>query len=255
MDFDELLDHGDLDELRRRIAGNPAYLNGDYRQRTKVPLVYAADQGKDGLAKLLIELGADVDASDCRGQTALHSSAIEGYPGIAKMLIDNNASLDLQDSLGRTPLMWATAAGPIERRAEVARLLIDNGATYDLNSAVCLGDVDRVRKMLSSDADAVSKAPLPNNLLGNAVWAESLAILQALLSAGADPNGLSSEGRPPLFDALASTSRDPKLLRELLLAGANPELRDRRDVSLRQFIGKDLSDRQREVLRKFGVRF
>jgi ankyrin repeat protein len=54
--------------------------------------------------KLLLEAGVDINASDTRGQTALHGAAFWGYDDVVQFLVDRGARLDVKDKQGRTPL-------------------------------------------------------------------------------------------------------------------------------------------------------
>jgi uncharacterized protein len=58
-------------------------------------------------AKLLVELGADVNAVGENGWTALHGAAYTGEDGIAQFLIQKGARMDVRDAFGQTPLSIA----------------------------------------------------------------------------------------------------------------------------------------------------
>jgi ankyrin repeat protein len=53
--------------------------------------------------QLLIERGADVNAVNSRGMTAMHYSARTGNDAAIQLLADHGARLDVKDRLGRTP--------------------------------------------------------------------------------------------------------------------------------------------------------
>jgi ankyrin repeat protein len=54
--------------------------------------------------KLALEAGADVNATDNQGDTALHGAAQKGYDQVVQFLVDHGAKLDVKDKKGRTPL-------------------------------------------------------------------------------------------------------------------------------------------------------
>ena len=59
--------------------------------------------------KVAVELGADMDAANEDGQTAMHMAAFTGADGVVQFLADQGAIVDLQDARGETP--WSMAAG------------------------------------------------------------------------------------------------------------------------------------------------
>ena len=59
--------------------------------------------------KLAVELGADVNAADERGRTAMHAAAFTGADSVIQFLADKGANVDVKDKSGQTP--WSMAAG------------------------------------------------------------------------------------------------------------------------------------------------
>ena len=53
---------------------------------------------------LLVKAGADVNAHDGRGQTALHGAALFGYDDVIKDLVAHHADINAKDAKGMTPL-------------------------------------------------------------------------------------------------------------------------------------------------------
>jgi ankyrin repeat protein len=60
--------------------------------------------------QVLLELGADVNAIDTNGDTAMHGAAYGNFPAIVKLLAERGADINIwkrQDAAGRTPLFIA----------------------------------------------------------------------------------------------------------------------------------------------------
>jgi len=62
-------------------------------------------------ARLCLQRGAQINAVDANGQTALHSAAVQRSDEFIEFLVDNGARLDLKDKQGRLPLDLALGAG------------------------------------------------------------------------------------------------------------------------------------------------
>ena len=80
--------------------------------------------GTDDAVALLLRLGADPNAPDKDGSTALSWASFMSSPRKVELLIKGGADLNSTDDKGWTPLMSAAAEG----RGEVARMLVDAGA-------------------------------------------------------------------------------------------------------------------------------
>jgi cytohesin len=82
------------------------------------PLHRAARSGLRSVAKILIQSGANINASQ-KGSTPLHTAASHGRWSVAELLISNSADVNAVDSFGQTPLELAESA----RHQDVAELL------------------------------------------------------------------------------------------------------------------------------------
>jgi len=71
---------------------------------------YASEAQLLDAVKFLVEAGAQVNAADGRGQTALHHAA-QAADGIVEYLVAHGADLDAKDKQGRTPLDVAMGVG------------------------------------------------------------------------------------------------------------------------------------------------
>jgi uncharacterized protein len=102
---------------------------------------YTEEEEKSALeaAKLAVELGADVNAANEYGWTALHIAAYMGANTIIQFLVDKGAKIDVMDNFGQTPLSIASriitvrmnlyVGRPRKFRESTANLLLKLGAT------------------------------------------------------------------------------------------------------------------------------
>jgi ankyrin repeat protein len=84
-------------------------------------------QAQIDAVNLCLELGADVNATNSMGLTALLGAVNRGSNEIVELLVRRGARLDIQDKEGRTPLRWAEgvflAAVGAERKPATIALL------------------------------------------------------------------------------------------------------------------------------------
>lgn len=103
-------------EMMRLLAAHGADPLAKTRSNTTALMVAAGVQifsiGEDSgtaedaleAVKVALELGADVNAADDAGETALHGAAWRGSKEIVQLLVDKGARLDVKDKKGWTPL-------------------------------------------------------------------------------------------------------------------------------------------------------
>ncbi|XP_038151942.1 26S proteasome non-ATPase regulatory subunit 10-like [Cyprinodon tularosa] len=77
------------------------------------------------IALLLLENGADPNATDKLDSTPLHRASAKGNYRLIQLLIKQSASTNIQDSQGNTALHLACD----EERVEAAKLLVEHGAS------------------------------------------------------------------------------------------------------------------------------
>jgi len=112
------------------------------------PFMIAVRKGREQIARVLIELGADVNHRNRLGRAALHEAAQNGALPLVKVCLTFRARLDLQDANGNTPLHLAAA----RTHTEVVEFLVRAGSRPDTpnrdgNTAFTLAVEPLQRKM------------------------------------------------------------------------------------------------------------
>jgi ankyrin repeat protein len=125
-------------------------LNTPYNGGTTI-LHEAAENGRELIAKALIDLGVDVNiAEDDMQLTALHYAAWTGGSlKVIQMLLEAEADVKALDSLGRTALHYAVGGGA---PTEILQLFLDSGIKVNVQDALGKTALDTAIENDHSDA-------------------------------------------------------------------------------------------------------
>ncbi|KAL8957635.1 MAG: hypothetical protein Q9193_005145 [Seirophora villosa] len=100
-----------------------------YGGRYGTALIAAATRGNSAAVSILLDYGANVDATcDYFFSTALQASAFGGFTSVVRMLLDGGAQPDQRRAEGRTALELACEAGHVS----IVELLISRGSDVNL---------------------------------------------------------------------------------------------------------------------------
>lgn len=101
------------------------------------PLVYAC-RGDNGEhpeeVSALLAAGANIDARNSKGQTALHTAAKAGFPKVIQVLLKAGAEVNVRDDKGESPLFYAFRSS-VKKRENLLKgveLLLAAGADIKL---------------------------------------------------------------------------------------------------------------------------
>jgi ankyrin repeat protein len=90
----------------------------------RTPLRLAAIKGHVQIVDLLLQRGAAVHTRGANGLTPLHWASLKGFPEIVSLLLVKGADICAKDDLGRIPLDWALhRARQAVRQAKYAAVL------------------------------------------------------------------------------------------------------------------------------------
>ena len=128
-------------------------------------LHWAADRGDSGLAALLLKSGANPGAQTRIGRyTPLHVAAKGGHDVVVRMLVDAKANVGATTTTGAVPLHFAAASGS----SETVTILLDSGADVNVREpqwgqtplmfAAASGRTAAVRVLLARGADVGATA-------------------------------------------------------------------------------------------------
>ncbi len=228
----------------KTLAADPAGINAtDNRKIT--PLIYASFYGSAESVRILLDAGADVNARNDIGLTALVAGACN--PEKARMLIEKGADVNAKTNQGRTPLIVAASCSG---SFPTLKLMLAKGA--DVKAADGMGNTallaaasysgyDNVKLLVDAGSDVNAKDMAGQTALMSAAGLSDVATTKLLLAKGADPNiantfgGRVRHGDINLKQLTALHFAAPhapaELVRMLLDAGAKTGAKDVRDMT------------------------
>ena len=193
--------------LLRALIAHGVDLNSAHAGMT--PLLAATRDswhGRPDAVMTLLANGADPRAADHDGNTALHHAARSSDPGVAALLRDAAAEVDALNFDGLSPLGVACAAG----NWRLAKFLLERGAKPEpvggqpaLLAAAATEEDDAagVQLLLKQKAKVDARDIRGRSALHEAAFAGHGEIVEALLAAGADPAAADRLARTPVLEA------------------------------------------------------
>jgi uncharacterized protein len=202
----------------------------------RAPLADAAEQRDTVKVRTLLQTGADVNAAQVDGTTALHWAAYHDDAETVAWLVRARANVNALNRYGVPPLALACTNG----NAATVTLLLEAGA--DANATMKGGETVLMLAARAGNAEAV-KALLTRGAKTDArerrgqtalMWAAAeghTAVVRALIEAGADMKATVDSGFTPFFFAVREGHLD--VVRAFLAAGIDVHARLQRPEAAR----------------------
>ncbi len=181
-------------------------------KKISIQLHKAAQENDPMAIHAALDAGAELEAKDSEGRTALMVAAYSNHLEAARVLIDAGANVNAQDRILNSPFLYAGASG----FSEIVKMCLKAGADYHVYNRyggtalipACEKGHLEVIKMLLSDKN------YPVNHINKLGWTALLEaiilsdggkkhqeVLRLLIAGGADVNIADGEGVSPLTHA------------------------------------------------------
>ncbi|WP_162918477.1 ankyrin repeat domain-containing protein [Taklimakanibacter deserti] len=202
------------------------------------PINLAAALGPPEIVVALLDAGADPQMPGFGGMSPLHTAALSGQPAITRILVQRGAQVDALDNLGRTALLvYASGAA---HNLDVLQILLKAGANPNaaerttnisvLHYIAQQGEVEEAELLVAAGANLNARdnlfgqTPLHhanaccNGAIGAIVNHE---MVRFLIAHGADMNAEDINGRTPLFYVRKCSPNASLLIDIMSKAGAH----------------------------------
>jgi ankyrin repeat protein len=230
------------------VKGNSAtfkaFIDSGYDKNSteeNMPVVmYAYLKGRQPIAKILIEAGADINRQDSAGDTLMHLAASANDTGTIKSLLDAKAKINIKNTLGKTPLMLALE----KNRIPIAETLIKSGADMSItdrqkrNILHYIASISQANKLLSAiptqGLNIDAKDENGNTPLLIAAESSQWNNVDLFLAMGAQVNISNRAGKTPLL--FAGAKGNLATVKNLMEKGADVKKADNAGMTLIHYL-------------------
>ena len=217
----------DIASVKKILDAAPERVNAEDRGGS-APLHHAAGFGTLETMKLLIEMGAQIDARNIRSSTPLHWATSDTEK--VRLLLAHGANINAKTERKRTPVALAAM-----QRFDIAplRLLLDKGANPNIASfngqtplmdAARAGNVEAMKLLLANKANPSAVAGNGTVPLISAAASRNVEAVKLLLEHGANVNAMTKRSQTAIFGAASRGAED--VVNLLLEEGAEVNIQD-----------------------------
>lgn len=198
-------------QQRSQPGKKPTLFQEEVKERNN-KLLSAAAEGKTDEVKASLAAGAEINAQDDRGRTAVMAATHGNHVETVKVLIEAGADINIQDDRQDNPFLYAGAEGYLE----ILKLVIDAGPDTKIYNrfggtplipAAEHGYVEVAKEILTRtdvDVNHVNNpgwTALMEAIVLNDGGKKQQEMVQLLIDHGADVNFPDREGKTPLYRA------------------------------------------------------
>ena len=178
------------------------HLSVGWCRQGQYPLHFAIADSNVAAAKVLIERGANVNATDAKGRISLHNAAFNNYSKMIQFLLANGADVNAKNKDGWTPLHDAAW----NNSEKSAKSLIAEGADLNaknnysatpLHCAANRNAVDAIKMLVANGANVNAQGNYSNTPLHYAAHGNALDSAKLLLANGANVRAENSTEKTP----------------------------------------------------------
>ncbi len=190
--------------LVKQLLDEGASLSTPFDKQKATALHVAAKAGHTEIAQLLIEKGANIEATTLKKMTPLHYAVGNKNYEVAQLFIKHKANINAKSSEGGCPLHLATNLGLLK----VVQLLITNNAIIDavnydgatpLHFAAHQEHFEVAQLLITNKANVNARDKAGYTALCNATQIGHVEIVQLLITNGAEVDVRDNEFNTPLF--------------------------------------------------------
>ncbi len=221
-------------------------------------IIYGTTAGKKAAVQSLISAGAKVNARfGDKNTTVLMLSAWKGYSEITDMLIDAKAELEAKDNAGWTAVWWAVWT----KHPHIVNLLVGAGADVDSKNkdkepmviwATLNQDIEAIQLLIDAGADVNAVDEDGYCALRWTIAVENEKILQLLIDAKAELEAKDADGWTILMHAVLKENE--RFIQLLIDAGADVNAVDEDGDSVLDLMQNDVSKKIVNLLKKNGAK-
>ncbi len=176
----------------------------------------------------VLKSGANPNVSDARGGgTPLMYTAAVGSVEAMTLLLDHGADVNAANNAGATALMWAATDVDKVRlllaRGANAKVVSQRGRTALFLAARSDRSAEIVKWLIAAGGDVRSADAAKMTVLHSAAWGNDTESIRLVIDAGADVNASDFAGFTPLIHAASNRNLDA--VRLLLAKGADVNAR------------------------------